>query len=237
MSFNDYDTLIEYVPNQIWFKRIRLSYLGVPIGTRMTIVRLNSDSLFIHSPIRLDEQTQAELAKLGRVDFVVSPNNMHHLFIGDFFDMYPSAKIYASPGLPEKRTDLSFKYKLHDIPEPEWAEHIDQMLFLGHPLLREVIFLHKRTGILIVADLIVNFQSDSHPLTRLVTKIGGIYQRPTPPIDYNLSAENTVRIRASMNRILQWDFDRIILSHGSIVEQNGKAVLKEAFKWLLADKS
>jgi hypothetical protein len=230
---SDFNQLIEFVPNEIWYKRIPLSYLGVPIGTRMTIIRINSDSLFIHSPVRLDEATRLELSKLGRVDFVVSPNNMHHLFIGDYFDAYPSAKIYASPGLPEKRKDLNFKYKLHDIPEPEWIEHIDQMLFQGHPLLREVVFLHKRSGTLLVADLIVNFQADSHPITRMVTKIGGIYQRPTPPIDYQLPEEDMVKTKSSIERLLKWDFDRIILAHGSIIESNGKDVIRQAFNWVL----
>jgi hypothetical protein len=224
--------LVEFIPNEVWYKRISLSYLGVPIGTRMTVIRLNSDSLFVHSPVRLDDLTRAELDKLGRVDFVVSPNNMHHFFIGDYFDAYPGAKIFASPGLTVKRKDLKFKYFLGPAPEPEWAEHIDQIMFLGHPLLQEIVFFHKRSRTLIVADLIVNFQEDSHPITKLVTRLGGIYQRPTTPIDFRLSIEETGLARASIERILEWDFDAIILAHGQIIKSGGKQILKNAFHWL-----
>jgi len=38
--------------------------------------------------------------------------------------------------------------------------------------------------------------------------------------------------RASIDRILQWDFDRIIMAHGDVVESGGKAALRGAFSFL-----
>jgi hypothetical protein len=38
--------------------------------------------------------------------------------------------------------------------------------------------------------------------------------------------------RASLERILSWDFDRILLCHGPIVESGGKAVFREAYSFL-----
>src|SRR3990167_6738927 len=100
----------EFVPGRIWLKDIPLRFLGVPVGARMTVIRLVNDVLFLHSPTRLDDQTRQELSGLGRVRYIVSPNNMHHFFIAEYFEEYPMAQIYASPGLVEKRRDLTFRY-------------------------------------------------------------------------------------------------------------------------------
>ena len=40
------------------------------------------------------------------------------------------------------------------------------------------------------------------------------------------------RMRMSMERILDWDFDQIIVGHGAVVENNGKEVFRTAFRWL-----
>jgi hypothetical protein len=39
-------------------------------------------------------------------------------------------------------------------------------------------------------------------------------------------------MRTAVERILDWDFDQIIVEHGAIVENNGKVVFRTAFRWL-----
>ena len=36
--------------------------------------------------------------------------------------------------------------------------------------------------------------------------------------------------RASLDRILQWDFERVIVTHGDVLEHGGKPRFAEAFK-------
>jgi hypothetical protein len=38
--------------------------------------------------------------------------------------------------------------------------------------------------------------------------------------------------RAAIDRMLGWDFDRVIVAHGDIVESRGKEAVREAFAWL-----
>jgi hypothetical protein len=40
-------------------------------------------------------------------------------------------------------------------------------------------------------------------------------------------------MRMTMERILDWDFDQIIVGHGAVVKNNGKEVFRTAFRWLL----
>ena len=38
--------------------------------------------------------------------------------------------------------------------------------------------------------------------------------------------------RRQVDRMLAWDFDRIILAHGAPVESGGREVLRRAYAWL-----
>jgi hypothetical protein len=38
--------------------------------------------------------------------------------------------------------------------------------------------------------------------------------------------------REQLDRMLAWDVERILLSHGALVERNGREVLRRAYEWL-----
>jgi hypothetical protein len=39
-------------------------------------------------------------------------------------------------------------------------------------------------------------------------------------------------LRASIDRILAWDFDRVVVTHGEVLERGGRKALREAYAWL-----
>ena len=49
----------------------------IDVGGRMGIVKMRDGSLWIHSPIELDDATRRAVDALGPVKFVVSPNYEH----------------------------------------------------------------------------------------------------------------------------------------------------------------
>ena len=38
--------------------------------------------------------------------------------------------------------------------------------------------------------------------------------------------------RASLERMLRWDIDRVIVSHGLCIETGGREYVENAFRWL-----
>jgi hypothetical protein len=87
--------------------------------------------LFVWSPIALTAALKQEVGALGAVRCIVFPIRLHHLFLGEWKFADPQARLYASPGLRPKCTDLSFDADLGDMPEPEWAADIDQYRYAG----------------------------------------------------------------------------------------------------------
>jgi hypothetical protein len=107
--------------------------LPLPFTTRMTVVRLPNNDLFLHSPIKFEEGLANELLGLGAVRHLVSPNQFHYAHIGEWATAFPNAVSWASPRVRERararRVDVDFTRDLGTSPPEEWREEIDQTLF------------------------------------------------------------------------------------------------------------
>ena len=126
----------------------------------MAVIRLSDGSLFVCSPVALSDSLGVSLNALGPVRHLVSPNAMHHLFLGAWKSAYPAARLHAPPRLRRKRKTLSFGAELGDAPEPEWAADIEQVALRGSFALTEIVFLHRGSRTALFADLIQNLPRD-----------------------------------------------------------------------------
>ncbi|WP_371826123.1 DUF4336 domain-containing protein [Photobacterium sp. GJ3] len=142
--------MIEWHRNRIWYFDMPWKRFGVPVGSRMTVIRLDDNQLLIHSPIQLTTKIQLALSKLGRVQAIVTPNLNHHLFLSEWWLAYPQATFYASPGLALKRTDLVFDQTLSSQCPPQWRGQLLQTVLRGCDVSEEVVFCDPDSQTLIL---------------------------------------------------------------------------------------
>lgn len=216
----------------LWVFDRPLRMLGVQVGARMTAVRLPDGSLFLHSPVALDDVTREAIDALGPVRHVVAPNRLHHLFVADYREAYGEALLWAAPGLPEKREDVHFDGVLGDAPNTGWAGTLDQQLVRGAPVLNEVAFLHRASRTLLLADLAMNFGDAATGLTGLWLRLTGIHGRFAVSRVLRRMVRDRAAARESLDAILAWDFERVVVSHGVVLQRNGKRLLRQAYDWL-----
>jgi hypothetical protein len=202
------------------------------IGTRMTVIRLGDGGLFLHSPVRLDATTRTALAALGPVRAVVAPNKVHHLFAGDYAAAYPEARLYAAPGLPEKRPDLPFHETLADQTPLAWHLEIEQHVFRGIPWINEVVFFHRATRTLLLTDLAFNVGDSGRGRARLFYWLTGVAGRFGPTRILRALLRDRHTARTSVETILAWDFDRVVVAHGAVLESGGREAVRAAFAFL-----
>ena len=210
-------------------------FYGVRIQTRMTVVQLSGSRLFLHSPVPLDAPLRRDLDSLGEVAFVVSPNKIHHLSIGEYIDAYPRARVFASPGLSERRADLAFDGILGDQPDPGWVAELDQAEVRGNVFFAEIVFLHRASRTLIVTDLVENLDSETTSVFgRSLARLFGVGSEPVASPEHRLYTTDVAAAAASLERIRSWDFERIILSHGTLIESDGRAVMDTVAQHLVS---
>lgn len=224
--------MLESIAPDLWIATRPLKLVVGEIGARMTVIRLAGGGLFLHSPVRLDAQTRSALDALGAVRAVVAPSQVHHLFVGDYIAAYPEARVFAAPGLPAKRKDLAFHAVLDDEAPAEWRGQIEQHLFGGAPRMNEVVFFHPSSRTLILTDLAFNVPAGRTDGARLFYWLSGAAGRFGPHRLVRFLIRDRKAARQSVDRILEWDFDRVVVSHGDVLETGGRAAFAAAFAFL-----
>ncbi len=213
--------------------------LRVPFSTRMTVVRLADGGLWCHSPIAPDDALFAALDALGPVRHLISPNLLHCAHIAAWKRRYPQAVAWASPGVRKRAAgqhiEIDFDEDLNDEPPAAWRNSINQLLFRGSRVMQEVVFLHRSSATLILADLIENFESERlSPPMRWMARLGGVIDPDgKAPLDMRLTyLGRKTKARTSLARMLAWQPQRVILAHGRCYMENAEAELCRAFRWL-----
>lgn len=230
--------LTEYVPGQIWLMEHPIRFMGIRFNSRMTVIRLPDGRLIVHSPCPMDTETKASLDALGQVAFIVAPGNFHHLYIESAQAAFPQAETFVCPGLERKRPELKFDWILGDRPDARWQGTIEQKLVRGTRIIWEVAFLHVPSRVLILVDLLENV-TDRTPGVSWHLKLWfkGIFRmwnRPKAAPEYQVGWGNKKAAGKSLEEILAWDFSRVVLAHGDLIESDAKAILREAWKTPLA---
>lgn len=211
-----------------------VSFLGFPYSTRMVVIRLRGGGLFVYSPIPPDADLLQDIDRLGPVAFLVSPNKIHHLFLGDWKRIYPQALMFASPGLAARRADLTFDGALQEAPDPGWADDIDQVMVHGSFAMTEVAFFHRASRTLIIADLIQRFAPEHFTFwKRQIMRLWGLTApMGGAPREFRLSfIFGKRKLRRAVAQMLAWQPERILIAHGLNVETDAVAYLKRAFNW------
>ena len=224
---------LRQLATNLWVAERPQSFYGLPVGTRMTVIRLADGRLLLHSPVALEAELRAQLDSIGRVCFAVAPNRVHHLYAGEVARAYPEAQLWVAPGLERKRPDLLFEAVLDDEAPQEWRGEVDQVFFRGRPYENEVAFFHRPSRTLLLCDLAFNFGPRAAAPTRLLMKLLRSYGRLGPSKLDPLLIRDRSAARESLERILAWDFDRVVVAHGDVLESGGREVLREGCSWLL----
>ena len=126
---------------------------------------------------------------LGPVSHIVSPNKLHHLFLPEWKQHWPDARLYAPPGLARKKKQLHFNAELGESPDGAWLSDFDQAVFRGSFALVEVVFFHRASRTAIFGDLIQRFpESAAMGFKGLMMLLGHIVgPHGSTPGDWRLS--------------------------------------------------
>ena len=232
--------MLRQIDNHIWVAEQPQKYLGLEVGTRMTVVRLSNNSLILISLVEIDNELQQQLNAIGKVKYLIAPNLFHYLYLQQAQQLYPEAETIAPPGLSAKQPDLTIDrtFTKHKI---EFRSELEHTLLAGFQILvppkiaavNEIVFYHPATKTLIITDSAFNFDRTFPVITQLAARALGSYEVLKPSWLEKIAVRDKHQLQASITRVLQWDFQRVILAHGRIVDSQAKERLTQAYQWLL----
>ncbi len=239
MPVNATSQIVEEIGDGIWLAEGEIvSFYGFPYPTRSVVVRLTNGDLWIWSPVRLTDDLSDAIENLGTVRHLVSPNKIHHLYLQDWKARYDGADLWGPQSTIKKRSDLSFREPLTDTTPNDWLPDMDQAWFHGSFAMDEIVFLHRPSKTVILADLIENFtpgflRQHWSWWQRPLAKLDGITStNPGAPREWRLSFIHRAQARLARDKVLGWPCERVVMAHGEWQRANGHAFFSRALNWL-----
>ena len=222
--------MLEQVAENVWSTPSPLVIFGVlQMNTRMTIIRLSDGTIWLHSLVPYNEELCEEIERIGKISYLVAPNCLHHLFVGEWMKRFPEAKSYAARGLDKKRSDLSFSHLLTEDFKAAWTEEISYVNLQGIPIVNECVFFHKASSTLIITDLF-EFMPNATGFTKFYAKVwfNGFYNRLRTPFIFKATIKDKPIFRASLEIIKQWNVKQVALCHHTIITDNAQEQVNKA---------
>lgn len=202
---------------------------GMDVGGKATIIRLPDGRLFVYSCLPLDAESKAKVDSLGIVSAVVAGNSQHIDFIKCWKHYYPDATFISPPGLKATREDMPFDAELsrdgtpHEAYKDE-AGTIQQVFLEGCPVMAETVFFHVPSKTMINTDAIFPFPQN----IPFGTKVANLFLKfGLKPVLSTFFVKDKQMYRQALEKIVAWDFEKMVSCHGEIVEKDALALFKQ----------
>lgn len=215
---------------QLWIAETDFKMIGVNVGNRMTVMRSQNGKLTLHSPVHAETRFMDRIATLGTPTCLIAPNHFHYLHLAVWRSRFPDAPVIA----PATQTKIQFNHALTDGPLTAMDEEITMVAINGCPRLSEYAVIHHPSQTLILTDLAFNFRSLPGIWGPLLARLYGAYGRFGPSYLVKSLVKDRAAFGASLAKVMTFDFDRIIVSHGDVVQRGGKQLFADAFAQYLA---
>ncbi len=116
-------------------------------------------------------------------------------------------------------------------PPTAWAGEIEVLKVDGLRKINEHAFFHRASRTLVLADLLFHFPADSRGWSRFFAQ--RIMRLPRL---FGISAFFRLMIRdreafaLSMRKMLEWDFEQIVVGHGEAIQNDAKTTFAQALR-------
>jgi hypothetical protein len=194
---------------------------------RMTVVRLADAGLVVFSAIALDDDEMAALESYGRPAYLIVPSDRHRLDAKTWKDRYPEIQVIAPEGARAKVEDVVEV----DAVAPHFDDPAVQFVTVPGTRGREAaLVVRTPKGTTLVLNDVVGNIRDAAGFGGWLLQLAGFagHDAQIPAVVKLAVIEDKAALRA---QLLQWaEIDtliRILVSHGSPIEDQPRQVLRE----------
>ncbi|MDB6119705.1 MAG: hypothetical protein JWO08_3486 [Verrucomicrobiaceae bacterium] len=152
---------MKQIAENLWLLHYPLSVLGTQHGRNVTVIRLRSGKMIIHSMAPFTAGDLEAIRALGEPAWLVESMLLHDTYARQGRDAFPGLPFLGPPGFSET---VGFPTQELALAPAEWQGEVEVLLIDGAPMLKEHAVLHVPSRTLIVADLVFNFSPEEKRL-------------------------------------------------------------------------
>ena len=219
-------TTPKQLAENLWMLAYPLKMLGADLHRNVTLIRLRSGKLVIHSTAAFSPEDVSAIHALGEPGWLLDGILRHDTFASEGRLAFPAIPYLAPDGFSEVVGFATTPI----VPAPiEWNGELLALEIQGAPEARDTALLHVPSRTLILTELVFNFGGDEPIWTELLLRVAvGEAHHPGMSRPVKAGVKDQAAFRSSLATILGWDFDRVIVGHGEVIEHDGKAKLRTA---------
>lgn len=197
----------------------------------------------------------------NQVSYLIIPDNEHTMAAASFKKMFPDLKLIASSGVnlgPETPIDYVISESKVIVDKPALSALgvqdlaiLDnfEFVFLPQHANQELVMYDKQSKTVFEADLLFNLRKDQ-PMEQFCPELGfpldynpysgwsflSRYLNPDSSVGRSLfnRIANTSKSAVGLQNIYLWDFEKLVMCHGNVIEKDGKAEFKKVFGLVLS---
>lgn len=203
-----------------------LRFFGIDFGRNVTLLRLGDGRVVIHSTAPFTEKDVAAIRAFGEPAWLVDATLLHDTFAKEGSAALPNLVYLAPSGFTEVTEVATLPL---ETPPADWADEI-QVLKIEGTRKNEHVLFHVRSRTLVVADLFFSFPAETRGWPRFFARrIMGL-----PPSLFGVSRFFRMLIsdkdafERSLRRMLEWDFERVVVAHREPLETGAKMAVEVA---------
>jgi hypothetical protein len=199
-------------------------------------------------PVNTDVFTEA-MTQLGDVNVLAAiiPDKEHTMAAVDLKKKYPDVFLIGPSGITDKpQLKLDYTFQDHEanrvVPGSSIKPELDNFdfVFLNGHANREVAMVDKTSKTLFEADLLFNIphngiNKDQYPNSKQNAGFWGFINSRLNPDSrvgrflHSKLLKKTPENRQGLKALFSLDFNTVVMSHGVVIEQDGKEAFKKAY--------
>jgi hypothetical protein len=213
------------IGTEVWSLKYPLGILGNDLGRRVTICRLQSGKLIIHSTAPFTAEDIQLIRGLGDPGWLMDATIFHDSFAKEGCRAFERVPYLAPPGftsVAEVQTRVLFP------PPTEWNDEVDVFPLAGMPKVHEHVLFHRASRTLIVCDMLFNLGATASGWTRFFARyVMQLRNGVGMSFFFRLSIKDRAAFKDSIKPILACDFERIVVGHGAPIVADAERILRE----------
>ena len=209
-----------------WVQSHPLVLAGADFGREVTVFRLEDGRLVIHSTASFAAEDVAAIGSVGTPAFLLDATNFHDTAVVPAQAAFPDLPYFAPNRFPLRKR-LPEIGTLEDAAR-EWGDELEMLELGGMPKIQEHVLFHPASRTLVVADLLFHLPDTMSRWTRGFLRVAsGIREYPGMSRLFRLAIKDRDAFRRSLDQILDWDFERVVVGHGVPIETDASAAFRE----------
>lgn len=205
--------------------KYELRRFGIDFGRVVTLMRLRDGRLALHSTAPFAPEDVAAIRRFGEPAWLVEATTLH--------DTFARTAQLAFPGIPylTPAPFVGLAAASLNPPPRDWTGEIDLIRIEGLRRIDEYAFFHRASRTLVLADLLFHFPAEMPGWPRFFVKK---FMRLPHLLGISFLFRSMIadqeRFARSLEKILAWDFNQIVVAHREPIVAEARSVFVRAVR-------